>query len=115
MSGDADDWADVMRAVAAIVDERPAEYAPAVRQCLEDLLLLLRSTNRPAPSVSPGYWPTFCLTWKTEEARNLQIEVFEDRYEVYRFFDGKTDIWYEPHLGGEGLSDAFIAELPQAA
>ena len=50
MSGDADDWAEVMRTVAAIIDERPDEYTPTVRQGLEDLLLLLRSTNRPAPS-----------------------------------------------------------------
>lgn len=112
---DADDWAAVARVVAEIVGDRPEEYTPAVRRGLDDLLLLVRSSNRPAPTVSPGYWPTFCLTWDAEDARNLEIEVFEDRYEVYRFFDGKTDIWYEPHPGEGGLSNAFIAELPPAA
>lgn len=112
MNTDTDDWADLAKAVATIVDERPDEYEPAVRQNLDELLLVIRSTNRPAPNVSPGYWPTFCLSWEAEEARNLQIEVFEDRYEVYRFFDGRTDVWYEPHAYGAPLSAAFLAELP---
>jgi hypothetical protein len=77
------DWNDVTQAVAAIGAQRPKEYGPTVRQNLDDLLLHIRSTNRPAPTVSPGYWPTFCLTWEAEGARNLQIEVFDDRYEVY--------------------------------
>ncbi|ALL11919.1 hypothetical protein [Caulobacter henricii] len=115
MSTDTDDWAMVTRAVAEIIAERPDEYLPTVRQNLEDLLLHIRRTNRPAPSVSPGYWPTFCLEWDVVESSNLLIEVFEDRYEVYRFFDGKTDIWYEPHAHGDRLSVAFEAELPRAA
>lgn len=114
-STDGDEWTEVARAIAMIVDERPKEYVPAILRNLDELLVVIRSTNRPAPAISPGYWPTFCLTWETEEAHNLQIEVFEDRYEVYRFFDGKIDIWSEPHAPGGPLSAAFTTELPNPA
>jgi len=115
MSIETDDWAETGQAVAEVIAERPDEYGPTVVQNLNDLLRHIQSTNRPAPAVSPGYWPTFCLTWEVEEASNLQIEVFEDRYEIYRFFDGKTDVWYEPHMPGDKLSEAFEAELPRSA
>lgn len=45
-------------------------------------------------------------------AENLAIEVFDDRYEVYRSFDGRTDIWYEHRKPGEPVSAAFLRELP---
>lgn len=115
MRTETDDWAETNHAVAEVIAERSGEYAPTVVQNLEDLLRCLRSTNRPAPAVSAGYWPTFRLTWAVAEARNLEIEVFEDRYEIYRFFDGKTDIRYEPHMPGDELSVAFEAELPRPA
>ena len=115
MSTETDDWAETNRAVAEVIAERPEGYAAMVIQNLDDLLRYLRSTNRPAPAVSPGYWPTFCLTWAVEEARNLEIEVFEDRYEIYRFFDGNTDIRHEPHMPGDELSVGFEAELPRTA
>lgn len=114
MNPDDDEWAGVESAIAEIVAARPQEYGTTVRQNLADLLRHIRETNRPAPSVSPGYWPTFQLTWPAAEAPNLEMEVFEDRFEVYRFFDGRTDIWYEPHAPGDQLSPAFEAELPKA-
>ena len=115
VSTEADEWTALAQKIALIVGERPQEYEPAIRQNLDELLLVIRSTNRPAPAVSSGYWATFCLTWEIEEARNLQIEVFDDRYEIYRFFDGKTDIWSELHVPGEPLSAAFTSELPKPA
>ena len=97
---------------AAIIGERPEEYDAATRQNLAELIHLVRSTGRPVPLLSPGYWPTFCITWEIEGSKNLEIEVFDDRYEVYRFFDGKTDIWYEHHKPGEAVSSEFLCELP---
>ncbi len=95
-----------------MVAARPNEYEPSVERTLDDLLTHIQGTNRPAPSILPGYWPTFVVEWEAEESNNLQIEAFDDRYEVSRFFDGSTDIWYEPHTHGSSFSDAFIAELP---
>lgn len=114
MSTGIEDWAEVQRAVAEVVAARPDEYAASVVRNLDDLLAHVQKSNRPAPSILPGYWPTFLVEWDAEEAKNLQIEVFDDRYEVSRFFDGRTDIWYEPHSDGDTFSDQFIAELPNA-
>ncbi len=114
MSTGTQDWARVKRAVAEVLAARPDEYAASVVRNLDDLLAHIQKSNRPAPSILPGYWPTFLVEWEAEEAKNLQIEVFDDRYEVSRFFDGRTDIWYEPHAHGATFSDQFIAELPNA-
>lgn len=112
MRGRFEDWTEAKRAAAQVVAARPGEYAASVILNLDDLLAHVQQSNRPAPSIVPGYWPTFLVEWQTEEAKNLQIEVFDDRYEVSRFFDGRTDIWYEPHAPGDTFSDRFIAELP---
>lgn len=114
MSTSIDGWAGVKRAVAEVVAARPDEYEALVIQNLDDLLAYIQKSKRPAPSILPGYWPTFLVEWEAEEAKNLQIEVFDDRYEVSRFFNGRTDIWYEPHVHGDTFSDQFIAELPNA-
>lgn len=114
MSTGIGDWAGVKRAVADVIAARPHEYTTAVVRNLHDLLDQIEKSSRPAPSIFPGYWPTFLVEWDAEEAKNLQIEVFDDRYEVSRFFDGRTDIRYEPHAPGDTFSDQFIAELPNA-
>jgi len=98
--------------VELIVQARPTQYDSATIDSLTDLLDLLVATNRPAPSVTPGYWPTFCLTWNVDGTDNLEIEVFSDRYEVYRFFQEKTDIWYEPRGSDGSFSARFLSELP---
>lgn len=106
------DWAGAEAEVAAIINARPEQHGPAIRQNLSELLDLLKATHRPAPEISPGYWPTSRITWRLEGSQNLEIEVFDDRYEVYRYFDGKTDIWYEQHSPGGPISAAFLSELP---
>jgi len=106
------DWAGVETEVAAIINAQQEGYDSAIRQNLAELLDLLRATNRPAPDISPGYWHTFRITWDLEGSKNLEIEVFGDRYEVYRFFDGKTEIWQEPHCPGGPISLTFLGELP---
>ena len=107
------DWAEVEAEAAAIINARAEEYDSVIRQNLAELLDLLRATNRPPPDISPGYWPNFCITWDLEGSKNLEIEVFDDRYEVLRFLDGKTDIWYEQHCPGGPVSPAFLGELPE--
>ena len=109
------DWERVEAEIAEIVEARATAFDTATRQNLADLIHELRASSRPAPGLSPGYWPTFRLTWAEAGVDNLEIEVFDDRYEVYRFFDGKTEIWYELHQAGEPFSAAFLSELPHPA
>jgi hypothetical protein len=61
--------------------------------------------------VAKGYWSTISLSWP-----KFEIEVFEDRLEVYHFKDdGRTDIWYEMRKPGGAVSEKFPDELPTLA
>lgn len=106
-------WDKVKAEAESVVQARPTQYDSLTLDSLSELLALLAATSRPAPSITPGYWPTSCLTWSVEGTDNLEIEVFPDRYEVYRFFQGKTDIWYEPRGSSEDFSAKFLSELPR--
>jgi len=63
MSTGIEEWAGVKRAVAEVIAARPDEYAAEVVSNLDDLLAHIQKSNRPAPSISPGYWPTFLVEW----------------------------------------------------
>ena len=108
-------WAAIFGRVDAIVGERPAEYdAPTIAN-VREFLEFAKSQNLPPPDVGPGYWPTFSLTWDAPGAENLEIEVFADRLEVYRFHPGRTDIWYEPREFGAPFSPKLLAEMPRSS
>ena len=106
------DWTAVDAAVSACVSQRPDEYDPATLAVMTDLLAFLRSTGRAVPDVSPGYWPTFRLSFAARGLENLELEVFPDRIEVYRFKDRLFDVWNELHAAGADFSDAFAREIP---
>ena len=106
------DWESVDSAVSACVSQRPEAYDPAALAVMSDLLAFMRSTGRAVPDVSPGYWPTFRLSFDAPGAENLELEVFADRIEVYRFNDRLFDVWDEKHEPGADFSDAFAREIP---
>ena len=107
-------WADVRQAVEDVIAERPDEYGAEVRAVMADVLALMEAQDRARPYVGPGYWPTFVLNFDAPGAENLQLEVFDDRIEVYRFNDRLFDVWDERHAPGEGFYEDFIRELPFA-
>ncbi len=106
-------WARVEREIADIEAKRPGEYDDATRRNLRALLDFVRCSGRPAPDVEPGYWPTFNVSWTDlPEARNLVIEVFDDRYETYRSYDGRTDILHHDYVGEGDPPPGVVDELP---
>ncbi len=106
------EWAAFDAAVSVCVSQRPGEYDAATLAVMSDLQAFMRATGRVVPNVSSGYWPTFCLSFDAPGAENLALEVFGDRVEVYRFQEGRSDIWYEMHERGGDFSDAFAREIP---
>jgi len=97
--------------VAKEVERFAAEYrdepvTEATLANVNDLLAVCRATVRPPDLVARGYEPTICIAWG-----NLEVEVFADRVEVYRFFEGRTDIWDEEHQPGDAFSNRLMAEL----
>src|SRR5215469_15317436 len=91
--------------VAAIDSGFSAETLAQARQFLD-----FARTQCPIPcEVDKGYGPTISISWK-EPA--FEVEIFSDRLETYRFYDGRTDIRHWEHVVGQPYSDKFVVELP---
>jgi hypothetical protein len=105
------DWDEVETVIERLVAESPAPFDFSTVSNARDLVLRCRADVFLPTHVVKGYWSTVCLSWP-----KFEIEVFEDRLEVYHFNDDKsTDIWYEGHHPGEGFSERFLGELPKEA
>jgi hypothetical protein len=106
LSGKSDEWDNVQIEVDRIIAESDASFDPSTVANVSDLLIVCRSAVPVPMSLGKGYWSTVRFSWP-----KFEIEVFEDRLEVYHFYDQHTDIWYEQHKPGEVFSSRFLAEL----
>lgn len=99
------DWVEVE--IKRIVGQAEAPFDPDTVANARELLEACRR-NAPLPSsVAKGYWSTISLSWP-----GFEIEVFEDRLEVYHFHEGKSfGIWYEAHRPLDDFSQKFLDEL----
>jgi hypothetical protein len=99
-------WDEVRVSVEQLVENCPDPFDANTVANVGDLLAAC-ATGTPVPtSVGKGYWESVCFSWS-----NFQIEVFEDRLEVYRFFDQRSEIWYEEHQPGAAFTSRLLAEL----
>lgn len=67
--------------------------------------------NCPPPEVGKGYWNAIRFCWATNPP--IEIEVFRDRFELYRIYDGHTDIRHIAHVPGSPFPAEILAELPR--
>lgn len=105
------DWKEVEIVIERLVAECPEPFAPETVANALDLVSTCRAISPLPIEVSKGYWSTVSVSWP-----KFEIEVFEDRLEVYHFNDDKsTDIWYEMHEPGCAFSQKFLDELPKLA
>ena len=104
-------WSDVRLGFDQLLLENLGKFDA---QTIANALDLLRASETAAalPSgLGKGYWPTIIFYWHA-----FEIEVFEDRLEVYRFRDdGRADIRYEEHIPGVIFSPLFLSELSSFA
>src|ERR1035441_4536702 len=96
VSGQPSGWDSVEVEVDRVIAESADPFDPDTIANAHDLLMVGRNGCPVPTSAAKGYWATVSFSWS-----NFEIEVFEDRLEVYHFFDKKTDIWYEEHRPGE--------------
>jgi hypothetical protein len=113
MDAEDDPWRPFNEEVAGILSGRSAEFDIATISNLLELAAQMKATGCAVPHVDPGYWPTFNLTWEIAGGKDLEIEVFADRFEVYRFFAGRTDIRDVARSPGETFPGALLRELPR--
>jgi len=80
--------------IAQAIDQLAVEGADLDRNTVDNARLLVNFASgryEVANEISPGYWPTIKLSW-TPPSNPIEVEIFPDHYEFYRFSDGSTEI-----------------------
>ncbi|UWZ83879.1 hypothetical protein [Occallatibacter riparius] len=95
--------AKMRRVVAASSD--PFDLA-TVRNA-EYLFTACRDRIQAPVEVEKGYWSTICVWWE-----GIEVEVFDDRYELYVFRDRATDIEYFAMSSEEPVPEKLVERLP---
>ena len=110
MSSKEVNWRDTEVEINRIIADSEAPFDADTISNVRDVLVFLQD-RCPIPKVSKGYWSTISLYWEVTPRGPLEIEVFGDRLEVYRFRP-TFDVWDESHKPGQPFSPQFVAELP---
>lgn len=105
-SASSTDWRRLEEKLEAIVTDSRVMFEPATVANAREFLGLVRD-KCPVPEIAKGYWSTICFFWP-----GLEFEVFSEHVEIYRFFDGRTDIEHHSRNPGEPFSPDVIAALP---
>lgn len=111
-------WAEIAQAI----EQLAAECSDLDQDTINNARLLVDFASgryEVANEIGRGYWPTISLNW-TPPSAPIEVEIFSDHYEFYRFSDGSTEIQHiaaiqnciPDHLGT--LLDTFIAVNPIA-
>ena len=111
MSSEFSGWDDVQIRVDQVVADTPDPFDPNTIRNVRDLLAACVNVAPTPRGVGKGYWTTVTFFWGDD----FEIEVFEDRLEVYHFYDKRSEIWYEEHQPGESFTPRFLAELSALA
>lgn len=109
-SGQSRAWDNVRIEVENVVARSTDAFNPDTLANVRDLLKFCCKESPVPTNVEKGYWSTICLSWP-----QFEIEVFEDRLEIYRFHDQHSDIWYEEHLAGDAFTSRFLTEMAKLA
>jgi hypothetical protein len=99
-------WDEVRMSVDQLVADSPELFDTNTVANARDLLELCVKGAPVPTTVAKGYWSTVSFSWE-----NFEIEVFEDRLEVYRLYDQRSEIWYEEHQPGAAFTPKFLAEI----
>lgn len=101
-------WKAVEEAVSQAISGSSDPFEPATVSNVHDLIDACRDLCSVPESVEKGYWSTICFSWE-----NLEVEVFDDHYEFYRFMQGQTDIEHFSHSSGAKVPVELMNHLPK--
>jgi hypothetical protein len=99
-------WSAVEKEIEAIVALSDETFDLATLANVRDLLVHCKAYSRLPSGAGKGYWSTIILWWS-----NFEIEIFGDRFELYRFEGQETKIWYSDHVPGTPLSSSLREDL----
>jgi hypothetical protein len=103
-------WDDVRMCVDQLIADSPEPFDEDTVADVRDLLALCVQGAPLPKAVAKGYWSTVSISWE-----NFEIEVFADRLELYRFYDQRSEIWYEEHQPGAAFTTKFLDEIAALA
>jgi len=99
-------WNTVEAAAKQVVRTSTEPFETKTVLNVRDLLAVCRCRSPLPEQIGKGYWNTLIISWS-----DFQLEVFEDRIEIYRFRDRETNIREELHQPGQDFSKRFLDEL----
>ncbi|SNS30149.1 hypothetical protein SAMN05421770_101405 [Granulicella rosea] len=99
-------WDQVEAEVNQVLALNPDPFDSRTIANVGDLLEVCRAGVALPTDVCKGYWTTVRFLWSGSE-----IEVYEDRLEVYRFLESRFHVWYEEHVAGEPFTQKFLDTL----
>lgn len=100
------DRGDVEIAAGRVVAESPDPFNPETTQNMQDFISAMPPSCPLPAAVEKGYWSTVRILWETAE-----IEVFDDRYELYRFGQGQMAIEYFQRAPDSSVPGSLVARL----
>jgi len=93
-------WSEIEATVNRIFADYQSSFDPQTMENTRLLLQFVSDRYRPANDCGKGYWDTICLSWWSA-TYSIAIEIFEDRYEFYRFSEQSTQIGhFDQHASG---------------
>jgi hypothetical protein len=100
------EWEPVARAVGQAIEFSPEPFSSATIANVHEFISACRISCPTPDGVAKGYWSTIRIWWK-----GLEIEVFDDHYELYRFGQGGTVIEHFNHTPGTELPPDLMIKL----
>ena len=102
-------WSEVGIQVDRVCSEN-AEISGRTIGNAKALIAFSESHYPVAEDIGPGYWRrSISFSWL--EPFSAEVEVYEDHYEFYRFFIGRTEIRHIDVNSDQPLPDALIRLL----
>jgi hypothetical protein len=103
-------WAAVEHSVAQSIAVSPVSFDPAAVSNVQDFLHVIRKRCPLPEGVAKGYWGTIRVWWD-----NVEVEIFDDHFELYRFGDDRTQIEHFDRAPGTGVPADLVNLLPRVA
>lgn len=100
-------WEAVKLEITQIINSSSEPFDPATIQNAEKFIHICRDRVRTPIGVAKGYWSTICIVWD-----GIEVEILDDRYELYGFADGATSIEYFDAGTREDIPEKLIERLP---
>jgi hypothetical protein len=105
------DWSVVEAAITRIIEDAGGAFSAETVAQIREFVQLARG-RCPVPEVGKGYWATMRFMWPETADGPLEIEIFQDHLEVYRFHDQRTEIRHVAHTLGEPFTSELTSQLP---